>query len=260
MPSRPFESVYQLLCPPIPQQTDHFARVRQRIESEISPHLPEWASAIGLQAASPQFCQDLIEAILLCILTHAVPPRRRSETRKILLGISKQSADAAKTIRRLDASLKELTPLPPGIPRLTELDKQASELAELSAVAKRFAKNFIDLGGKRRMLAFHQLLEGLLRAFESATGHKASVSWSEHKDQYEGSVLKLVKIVLKVVRKIAPNMPCPSSDLAENIYVYKFVNSHRSSSNGKATRLSVGGNRGRSIRGRERPRRKRVPR
>jgi hypothetical protein len=44
---------------------------------------------------------------------------------------------------------------------------------------------------------------------------------------YQGLFFEFVQAVLPIVRKLAPDMPCPGSRLAEDIFVFKVVTSLR---------------------------------
>jgi hypothetical protein len=228
MPSHDINDLHQLLCPPLPVRNgpDPFDPARQIIAALIRARVSQWARAIGSQP-SPQFREDLVEAILICLLTERQPPKRRSQKRKILRRISTDASAAKKIIRRLDSYLQETPFFYPSIQRrFLELGNLAPELASLSSMARAHADMLLpDRGGTRGLLAFRVLVEGLRRAFEGATGEKASVTWNNYEERYEGSFLNLVRPVSAVV---APSIAHPSSTLAEDAYVYKVVNSARS--------------------------------
>ena len=68
--------------------------------------MPELEKLLGSQQPNSQFRDDLSEAILICVLTNKVPPKRRSQNRNELKKISEDAAAAEEIIRRLISRLE----------------------------------------------------------------------------------------------------------------------------------------------------------
>jgi hypothetical protein len=141
-PPAPLDKLRLLLCPPLPERNEDFDQTRQLIKLLILPCVPDYEEKIGLTASSSQFVEDLIEAILLCILVNQAPPERLSEGRKRLLSISKDAQSAADILQRLDAALQQTTFIYPGVlRRYLVLGKQTPELIALSKLARAHAED-----------------------------------------------------------------------------------------------------------------------
>src|SRR5436309_1713336 len=124
-----FEGLRALLCPPVPDRDPDFDRLRYPIEVRIRPCLPDYEKTIGVTASSPQFLEDLVQAILLCILVNIALPERLSEIHKRLLNISRDARSAAESLERLDSALQQTTLIYPGfLGRYSELVKKGPEL------------------------------------------------------------------------------------------------------------------------------------
>ncbi|HZV04172.1 MAG TPA: hypothetical protein VE999_03690 [Gemmataceae bacterium] len=113
--------------------------------------------------------------------------------------------------------------LPPRSPPLAEAARHYAEAEALK-----------DKGGApKRFIAFDALIKGeegsangLADAYARATGSAAKVTWSEHREQYEGRFLALVEAVLPVARDIAEKaarheIPFPKTARARGKYVYE---------------------------------------
>jgi hypothetical protein len=230
-PPPPPDGLRDLLCPPVPTTADEFDELRLKMKAVIRPRVPDYEEKIGLMASSPQFVEDLVEAILLCILVNRAPPERLSEGRKRLLSISNDAQSAAEILQRLDAALQRTTLVYPAIlRRFLELGKQTPELIALSKLARAHAEALPpDKGGQRGMLAFRTLIGSLARAFAAATGRAAKVTWNYGKSRYEGRFFDLCEAVLLTVLELCPNMPHPRTDYDRGRLMYEITHTRRQS-------------------------------
>ena len=127
--------IYNQLSPPLPEESDEFAGWRRIIAVAISSHVPELEKLLGVQQPNPQFRDGLSEAILICVLTNKVPPKRHSQIRNELKEISEDAAAAEEIIRRLISRLGETSSIyPPIKSRYVELlAKHVPEYASLAS-------------------------------------------------------------------------------------------------------------------------------
>jgi hypothetical protein len=223
----PLNNVRDQLCPPIPDEPlDDFADLRQVIAAAISSSCPEIETVLGLEQPTPQFREDLSHAILICVLTHKLPPKRRSQIAKQLRVISKDAGAAAKIGRNLITRLTSSFLIYPPIQNrfVTKLEGYAFECESLSAMAGAHARVLKDPGGKRGLIAFRTLVDQLMPAFESVTGTAASVTWKDIEGIYVGQFLDFMRAVVRLMRRLFSNISFPNSDLAVDIFVYKRVN------------------------------------
>ena len=225
------DRIYNQLCPPLPEEPDELDDTRRVIAAEISSHVPELEKLLGLQQPNSQFRDDLSRVILVCVLTNKVPPKRHSRKRNELKKISEDAAAAEEIIRRLISRLGETSGIYPPIKSLylERLAKHVPEYASLASMARAHADALTDEGGTTGMIAFRTLIEGLAHVFENVMGYDASDAAKDRgaKYGYQGLFFEFVQAVLPIVRKLAPDMPCPGSRLAEDIFVFKVVTSLR---------------------------------
>jgi hypothetical protein len=217
------------LCPPLPERSDDFDDIRRAIEVVIRPHVPEYERTIGLTRSGPQFLEDLVEAILLCILVAKAPPERLSGTHKKLLSISEDAQAAADILHRLDSAVQQTTVFYPDIRRrFMALGKEAPKLRALSTVARAHADMLLpDKGGQEGMIAFRTLVKALARTFESATGRPAKVTWNPSEDRYEGKFFNLFEAVFAIAVKLCPKMPHPRTARARGRIIHEITRTPR---------------------------------
>src|SRR5262245_4212262 len=85
------------------------SELRCIIARSVHDDVEKYAATIGLQSASVQFEEDVIEALLWCVLTHAAPKSKRySEIRKELTRVSNKARAAQKILQRLRDALNGL--------------------------------------------------------------------------------------------------------------------------------------------------------
>jgi hypothetical protein len=209
----------------------------REIIGQSAPDLvDDYAAGIGL-TPSPQFQADVRQAILSSIVVHLdkLHLERRSDIRKAMVRVDKEAAAAEKCLRRLQAALDSLPPFhrdavfkmqdaPFAIAlRLNGLSNSAHSYAH--------ALKLMNRGGAPTMLGFGILVRSLARAFEGATGGPAKVTWSEHRETYEGRFVKLVETMLPLALRCAVKfgrpMPCPDSPRARGKYIYEATRAGR---------------------------------
>ena len=79
------------------------------LDKQVRLAVAEWASAIGLQDTSPQFYEDVCNAIRSCIGA-AANSKRTSEICKELQRVNEAAEVAAKSLWKLHYALKDLKP------------------------------------------------------------------------------------------------------------------------------------------------------
>jgi hypothetical protein len=206
------------------------AQCRKQIGGVVRPYIAQYAAKINLPCGKQkEFEQDIIEALLWCVVSHVDEPKRKrfSDIRKDWLHVGKEAAAAEKHLKRLRSALNNLPP------QYRELLNAHVESAEIAAglIAKQAgdiggALKGKDKGGTPSMLSFRSLIIGLKKAFERATGSPAKVTWNEHRSRYEGLFVSLVEAVLPLALSCGDaNRPMriPSSEHARGKYVHQMT-------------------------------------
>jgi hypothetical protein len=214
---------------------------RQLVEQAVAKDADAWATTIRI-TATPQFKEDVTEALHACLRAHLRPPRqRRGDVHKKLDRVVKLATVTAPKLLELQDLLNELRPffghdpsfrLPPLYAIAFNLSNQArAEMDQritsrsyqhqrqkllrrtrsLAAAAKHYAEAFKDEGGvPKRLVAFDALVNGekdlangLTDAYERATKRAAKVTWHNYRQQYESRFLTLIEAVLPVACDIA---------------------------------------------------------
>jgi hypothetical protein len=225
------DGINNQLRPPLREEPDELGSLSREIARAVSSHGPKLEQLVGLEEPNSQFRDDLSAAILLCVLTHKFPPKRRSETRRQLNALSEEAAAAGEINRRVVSRLRETSGIYPPIKRryLELFGNQTDHYAALARIARGHADSLIDRGGPGGMGGFRSLVELLGAAFEKATGAKASdaAKYRNEEHGHEGVFFEFVNTVLPLVLELASEMPCPESRLAQDTYVFKVVTSLR---------------------------------
>src|SRR5262249_49350141 len=103
-----------------------------------------------------------------------------------------------------------------------------SPVADLAGIFAEILKD-ADKGGAPKMLAFNAFVRVLARAFESAKGKPAKVTWNNHTERYGGKFITLVEAVLPLAVRWAgsPERPMryPNSQKARGKYIYELTRS-----------------------------------
>jgi hypothetical protein len=216
---------------------------RRTLADLIRNQVGEYAAVIG-SSATPQFEQDLVDALLWCVLMHleATNRKRASNIRKELLRIQREAMAAESSLSRLRDALNKLTPryrelLDEHLESVAKVAvsivaKQApwfhalSSVADLAGISAEIFKG-ADKGGAPKMLAFSALVRVLARAFERAKNKQAKATWSDHDSRYGGEFVSLVEAVLPLAVRCAetPKRPMryPKTAYARGKYIYELT-------------------------------------
>jgi hypothetical protein len=132
-----------------------------------------------------------------------------SGVRDELENLAKLAKKAAAGVHDLIAALDGLSIGPrqaldtlPGLDP-NEFPEIAARLECLRSFATNAANQAQNKGGRPKMKAYRELIDGLRIAFERATGRKATITTSSIKDEYSGPFFELTEAVLSVVSKFA---------------------------------------------------------
>jgi hypothetical protein len=221
------------------------AQFRELIGRSVQRVIGQYATQIDLRDTSKQrqLENDAIETLLHCVVIYVDAPggRRPSQIRREFERIGKEAAAAEEHLNRLRDALDDL-PSPYGqllsdsLESVAKIDislvtKQVPWSHALSSVAD--TANVIarglrgtDQGGAPKKVVFRTLVNGLMRAFERATGRSAKVTFNPVKSQYEGDFVHLVEALLPVVLlfEIAKQpMPIPKTAFARGKYIDRMT-------------------------------------
>jgi hypothetical protein len=190
---------------------------RRTLADLIHKQVAEYAAVIGLPSATPQFEQDLVDALLWCHWMHLEATTRKhvSDIRKELLHVQREAVAAETSLSRLRDALNNLTPrcrelLDEHLETVAKIavslvTKQApwfhalSAVADLAGILAATLKG-ADKGGRPKMLGFNTLVTVLVRAFERAKKKPAKVTWNNHSRRYGGEFMSLVEAVLPLAK------------------------------------------------------------
>jgi hypothetical protein len=228
-PAGPLDGLDRLLCPPLPERNTDFDELTQAIKTRILACVRDYEEKIELTTSNPRFAEDLIEAILLCILVNQVPPERTSRIRRRLRNISADAQSAAHMLERLVSSLQQTTSIYPDVlNQYLLLENQIPELVALSKLARAHVEAMSsDKGGQQGMLAFRTLIKSLAHAFQHATGRFAKVTWNDHANRFEGKFFNLCEAVFATVLELCPDMPHPQTDYDRGWMILELTRSPR---------------------------------
>ena len=170
---------------------------RQKVEQAVVEHAAAWAATIGT-TATPQFLDDVSEALHSCSRAHIADPyrRRASDLRLDFLALAREADALTKRLHRVVKILKRLPPMEhdPAF-RIHSPFAMAHDLDGLAEAAHKQAQacKSLDRGGPASMRAFTELVKGLVLTFRNATG-KSGVG----RGAREGPLFDLVVSVLPV--------------------------------------------------------------
>src|SRR5205807_1896115 len=91
---------------------------------------------------------------------------------------------------------------------LCKLRQHASDYASLSTLIDAHAARK-DPGGQTGLIAFRTLVDQLIRAFESASGNRVTVTFNNTKESYEGQFLEFMREVVLIMRCLFPKIEYP---------------------------------------------------
>jgi hypothetical protein len=224
---------------PVPSYDATFRQCREIISGLVPAIADQYAAATGLPLSSSQFQENVIRTLVCSVALHLDAPKRKrfSDLRKEMLRVEKAAAAAEKGLRGLQAALDQLTPMHRDaiLKDLETPRRTAFKLEGLSVLAGMYAGAFADKGGPlAKMAEFAMLVRGLARAFESATGRAAKVTWNQYDKKYEGHFVDLVETMLPLAltcaKSIGWQMSCPGSKRARGKYIYEMTRSGRAMS------------------------------
>jgi hypothetical protein len=184
-------------------------QARALVEVAVLKKIKMWGATIELTHAHPRFArfrEDMIKALLECMLAHIVGTERIyervSDRRAVFMELKKAAATAANSLLDVEHILKRLPPMI-HVPEFRlghdpyctaweqgELSKTAGILADQCKAA--------DRGGPPRLRAFAALAEGLVHAYRNATGEAGT-----GRSAREGRLLDLYEAVLPTADKLA---------------------------------------------------------
>ena len=175
---------------------------RQKVEQAVVEHAAAWAATIGT-TATPQFLDDVSEALHSCSRAHIADPyrRRASDLRLDFLALAREADALTKRLHRVVKILKRLPPMEhdPAF-RIHSPFAMAHDLDGLAEAAHKQAQacKSLDRGGPPPMRAFTELAKGLVRTYRRATGKSGA-----GRSARAGRLFDLVASVLPVAHRIA---------------------------------------------------------
>ena len=173
---------------------------RQKVEQAVVEHAAAWAATIG-KTATPQFLDDVSEALHSCSRAHIADPyrRRASDLRLDFLALAREADALTKRLHRVVKILKRLPPMEhdPAF-RIHSPFAMAHDLDGLAKAARNQACKSLDRGGPPPMRAFTELAKGLVRTYRRATGKSGA-----GRSARAGRLFDLVASVLPVAHRIA---------------------------------------------------------
>jgi hypothetical protein len=206
---------------------------RAFVAQQVQLHRDEFAKTIGLSVASPEFEQELIQALVLPVSFHLAPkPKKSSDLRKQMLRLDKAASRAAGAVRKVHLALDKVDPIYRMAileqkPQLVFPLKTAITLQSLSDLAHLYVVAFTRSGGRPKMITFETLVKKLAVVFQRATGRAAKVTWNAYKKRHEGKFVNLVEAVLPIAlecaERLGPKMPCPKTPLARGKYIFEIT-------------------------------------
>jgi hypothetical protein len=186
---------------------DKYGRARRLIDDAVLQHINGWATTLGrapTDACIDQFCHDVTKALHACMQVHIAgrpPSDPHKELRKAFLARHRARIAALKKLRDAFAVC-----WPPSYhefraweshPQLTAHQHELEALAAAMLLQANEWKS-TDRGGRPPMRAFNVLAEGLVVAYQRATG-KTGVGHGAR----EGELRAFVERVLPVAGEIA---------------------------------------------------------
>jgi hypothetical protein len=209
------------------------------IVRSVENHVAGWAREIGLEGASEQFRDDVVEAILSCVEMLEVG----NDIEEHLSRVEEEAWAARDHLMRLYEALLALTPrfrksledyngsgnlefhlIPSRALWISVLINRLPEFNSPRRLKGLSRQIIFDKGGPRRLTAFRELVTGLRQAFKAGTGLDAKGTPPDH-------FLKLVEAVLPKIAPIAElsldrSLPLkwhPTDAPARQKYIYEMI-------------------------------------
>jgi hypothetical protein len=180
---------------------------------------------------------DLILAVMFCINVHLRALPRLADFRCGLRIVARRADEAAKALEELGTAVDKVGREAwsyrleaAGLPDVTD-PRTIADLrhiaAHLDGVSARRA--FRDTGGRLKMAAFEELVRGLARIFEHATGRRATITRDHHRSGgYSGRFWDFVEIVRPIMTVIietsgAGSLAQPASEVARGKFIEEVL-------------------------------------
>ena len=175
---------------------------------------------------------DLILAVMGCIVWHLNPLKRLADYRRELRDVARHAGDAAAALEKLSSAMGwgvrggwlwrlDNAGLPdPTDPRTIEnLRKMATGLEAMIANGgfQRPGRTFEIVG---LPISYQRPSK---KVFETATGRRPTVTWSEYRGEYSGEFLNFVEIVRPIVSDIVKTSGRPLAQPNNNVALGKFI-------------------------------------
>jgi hypothetical protein len=90
-------------------------------------------------------------------------------------------------------------------------------------VAGEAASRTKDAGGPPKMVAFGIFVRLLADAFGRATGHRAGMTWHEHRERYEGRFWELIEVLLPVAKLVIGEGFAPKTPSARGKAIQRWL-------------------------------------
>ncbi len=189
--------------------------------------LQGWETLVGLDRPNAEFRERIADAIFWAVCFHHLRPKRARVVRNDLRSIERRANAAVAGLTELSGELQRSTfaRWPEFLePRLARLASAIDVLQTLAADAGRRAdKVGPDKGGPTKSWAFDDLITLVADAFEFATGQPATVTWSQHRERYEGKFCDLTEQVLPCVEKSVGSRIAPKSARTRGREIQKIL-------------------------------------
>jgi hypothetical protein len=180
---------------------------------------------VGLNRASPEFRRGIADAVFFSSCLHKAPPKRASDLRKQLTRIEKHARNAAAELQQLSKALAliSLTERPPKTIAALIRPTANAELLDFAETMRTLAETLEDRGGRGRMAGFALFVPLLADAFGRATGRRATLTWNEHNNCYEGQFWELIDHVLPRAEIVAGDRFAPKGPIARGRHAQRIL-------------------------------------
>jgi hypothetical protein len=199
----------------------------QRICAEFSDAvLSECEASIGLRQPNKEFRAAIVDAVFLALCLHAAPPKRAATLRAERKSLKRRATAAATALQNLSVALDQsILPRP-----LADSPEPLATLIApptldcLRALATAAGQDADRLKGRSGPtgVAFRIVIRMVADAFGDATGRRAGLTWSAHRERYEGQFWGLLVRLLPRAETIAGKF-APEHDVTRGRRVQKIL-------------------------------------
>jgi hypothetical protein len=215
-----------------------FEQCRAFLTAEVKLRKSQYAKVVPLRVSSPQFENDVIEAIVLSVTYHLAPkPTKFSVLREQMVRVDEAAISAAEKLHALQATLEQVEQMYRDAllnqqPKIVATPfRMARSVEALSHRAHLYWRGFAGEGGAPKMVGFRMLVQHLAGAFQRAVGRAAKVTWNAYDKRYGGDFVNffeaLLPIALECAQQLGPKMPCPGNARARGKYIFELTRSAR---------------------------------